>query len=101
MKKIILISILISILVISLSSCGVKTITYPDGQGKIFSKQFTIVKNTHSFNSEGCYYIYDNNTKIMYLYVTGGNRAGLTPYYIIVDGKPTIAIYGVNYEYQE
>ena len=99
MRKIILISILIGILIISLSSCGVKTITYPDGQEKMLSKQFTIVKKTHLFGSEGCYYIYDNNTKIMYLYVTGGNRAGLTPYYIVIDEKPTIAIYGVNYEY--
>ena len=101
MRKIILISILISILIISLNGCGVKTITYPDGQEKMLSKQFTIVKKTRLFGSESCYYIYDNNTKIMYLYIQGGYHASMCPYYIVVNGKPTVAIYGINYEYQE
>ena len=99
MKKIISISILISILIVSLSSCSVRTKTYPDGQEKMLSKQFTVVKKTHIFGSETCYYIYDNNTKVMYLYTCGGNRASMCPYYIVINGKPAIAIYGVNYEY--
>ena len=99
MKKIISISILISILIIILSGCGVKTTTYPDGQEKMLSKQFTVIKETRLIGDENCYYIYDNNTKIMYLYTRGGYYATMCPYYININGEPTIAIYGVNYEY--
>ena len=101
MRKIILISILISILIISLSSCDVKTTTYPDGQEKMLSKQFTIVKEIHLSGDATFYYIYDNNTKIMYLYTHSVHRGTMCPYYININGEPTIAIYGVNYECQE
>ena len=61
---------------------------------------FVVIKKEGSF---GDYWklMYDKNTKIVYMYLQDGYRAGLSPYYIIVNGEPTIAIYGVNYEYQE
>lgn len=41
---------------------------------------------------------YDPQTMICYLKVTGYYRLGISPYYIIgEDGKPEIAVYGVNY----
>lgn len=101
MKKIISILILVVLIGILLCGCGVKTTTYPDGREKMLSKQFTVIKKTHLFGDENCYYIYDNNTKIMYLYTHGGYHATMCPYYININGEPTIAIYGVNYEYQE
>lgn len=104
MKKIILILfsiLLISIVIISLSSRSVKITTYPDKQTKMLSKQFTIIKEISLLNDAYCYYIYDNNTKIMYLYTQKGYGATMCPYYVIINGEPTIAIYGVNYKYQE
>lgn len=97
MKKI-TISILICALAIILCACGVRTATYPDGQRKELSDQFTLIKKVGSsaFNN-ACYYIYDNDTKIVYLYTRGGYHATMCPYYIIEDGVPAIAVYGVNW----
>lgn len=42
---------------------------------------------------------YDPTTKICYMQVEGLYRLALSPYYIIgEDGKPEIAVYGVNYK---
>lgn len=42
--------------------------------------------------------LYDPETKIVYMQIHSGYTAGLSPYYIIgEDGKPEIAVYGVNY----
>ena len=98
MKKII-ISILICALAISLCACDIKTKTYSDGQQKWLSDEFTTIKKVDSiiFIDNGCYYIYDNETKIVYLYTRSGYHATMCPYYIIENGEPTIAVYGVNY----
>lgn len=97
MKKLI-IFIMICALTISLCACGIKTITYPDGQKKGLSDQFIIIKEINGgvFDNT-CYYIYDNDTKIVYLYTCGGSHATMCPYYIIEDGVPAIAVYGVNW----
>ena len=43
--------------------------------------------------------VYDPETKIVYVIIVEGNRAGISPYYIInKDGQPEIAVYGVNYK---
>lgn len=99
MKKII-IFILICALAISLCACGVRTTTYPDGQRKELSGQFTLIKKvSHGIFDNECCYIYDNDTKIVYLYTRGGYHATMCPYYIInKNNKLVIAIYGVNYE---
>ena len=98
MKKL-LISILICALAISLCACGIKTTIYPDGQKKHLSDEFTVIKEVdrEKLTDNTCYYIYDNNTKIVYLYTFGGYNATMCPYYIIVNNEPTLAIYGVNY----
>ena len=101
MKKIISILILVILTGMLLCGCGVKTTTYPNEQKKMLSKQFTVIKSVILLGDENCYYIYDNNTKIVYLYTRTGYHATMCPYYININGEPTIAIYGVNYEYQE
>lgn len=97
MKKII-ISILICALAIVLCACGTKTTNYPDGQKTALSNQFTVIKivDGGAFDNS-CYYLYDKETKIVYLYTIGGYHATMCPYYIIVNNEPTLAIYGVNY----
>lgn len=98
MKKL-LILILICVLAIVLCACSIKTKTYPDGQNKFLSDEFTIIKEVDGgiFADKTCYYIYDNNTRIVYLYTLDGYHATMCPYYIIVNNEPTLAIYGVNY----
>lgn len=42
--------------------------------------------------------LYDFETKVVYMQIHSGYTAGLSPYYIIGEnGKPEIAVYGVNY----
>lgn len=96
MKKII-ISILICALAISLCACEIKTKTYPDEQKQMLSGQFAIIKEVGGGLNYTCYYIYDNETKIVYLFTVGGSRSTMCPYYIIENNQPTNAIYGVNY----
>ena len=98
MKKII--SILILVILIGILLCGCSHKTYTDSNKSIFQNKFAIIREDEGFSND-IYLIYDKETKIVYLYIGEGHRGGLTPYYIVVDGKPTIAIYGVNYEYQE
>lgn len=95
MKKI-TISILICALAIILCACGVRTTAYPDGQKKYLSDEFTLIKKVNG-PGNNCYYIYDNNTKIVYLYTRGSYNGTMCPYYIIEDGVPAIAVYGVNW----
>lgn len=48
---------------------------------------------------DGSQLLYDPETKVIYMWVHGGNRAGISPYYVIgQDGRPEIAVYGVNYK---
>lgn len=99
MKKII-ISILICALAIILCACGIKTETYSDSRQRCLSGDFTAIKKVFDrepFVYNACYYIYDNETKIVYLYTEGNYYATMCPYYIIENGEPTIAVYGVNY----
>ena len=98
MKKII--SILILIVLTGMLLCGCSHKTYPEGSKSILQNNFTILREDKAFDNE-IYLICDKQTKIIYLYIIGIYRMGLSPYYIVVDGEPTIAIYGVNYEYQE
>ena len=94
MKKIISISILI--ILISILLCGCYHKTYTDDNKTIYNR-FILIREDSSPITGDIRLAYDKNTKIVYLFVA----YGMSPYYIIVDGKPTVAIYGVNYTYQE
>lgn len=63
------------------------------------SEQFiTIERNSEGILGEVSQYVYDKDTKIVYLYTFGGSHATMCPYYIIVDGAPQVAIYGETYK---
>lgn len=94
MKKII--SFLILIVFISVSLCGCYHKTYTDDSKTIYN-YFILIREDNDPIAGDTRLAYDKNTKIIYLFV----GRGMSPYYIVVDGEPTIAIYGVNYEYQE
>ena len=95
MKKII--SFLILIVIIGMLLCGCYHKTYTDDNKTIYH-YFVLIHEIIDPIIGDTRLAYDKNTKIVYLFV---NRDMLSPYYIIVDGEPTIAIYGVNYEYKE
>lgn len=98
MKKII--SILILVIITGMLLCGCSHKTYIDNNKLVFQNKFVVIREDKGLDDD-VYLIYDKYTKIVYLYIINGYRGGLTPYYTIVNGEPTIAIYGVNYEYQE
>lgn len=90
MKKLI-IFIMIFILAIGLCSC--KDFT------EDFGERFVTIKkeNAPHIFGNNCIFLYDKDTKIVYLYTMGGSHASMTVYYIMKNGVPTIAIYGQNY----
>jgi len=98
MKKIISISILIILIVTLLCGCSHKTYT-DSGKTKLYDK-FVVIREDTGPHGDVCL-MYDKDTKIIYLCIHYAYTSGLSPYYIIIDGEPTIAIYGVNYEIQK
>lgn len=92
MKKIISFLILIVFIILILCSCSHKT--YTDGSKTIYNC-FILIREDSDPIVGTTRLAYDKNTKIVYLFV----GYGMSPYYIVVNGEPTIAIYGVNYEY--
>lgn len=94
MKKVI--SILILVIFIGTLLCSYSHKTYTDGNKTMYN-YFTLIRVDRDPIAGDTRLAYDKNTKIVYLFV----GYGMSPYYIVIDGKPTIAIYGVNYEYQE
>lgn len=90
MKKLIVLIILFT-LIFTLCACG-------PSKGQQTIKNFILIKSYDSgFFYNDSYYLYDINTNVVYLYTCAGSHATMCPYYVIVDGAPTIAIYGVNY----
>jgi len=94
MKKILLVTGLL-ILVFILTGCT--TVTDDNGvERKIEYGLITIDKVSRNGGFEICY---DPTTKICYMKLSSVYMLGVSPYYIIGnDGKPEIAIYGVNYK---
>lgn len=94
MKKILLI---ISLLILACTLTGCATVT--DENGVERSIQFGLVildKVSGNGDFEICY---DPTTKVCYMKILAGHGICLSPYYIIGnDGKPEIAVYGVNYK---
>ena len=93
MKKII--SFLILIIFVGILLCGCYHKTYTDNNKTIYN-YFILIHEDIDPIVGNTRLAYDKNTKIVYLFL---NRDMLSPYYIVVNGEPTIAIYGVNYEY--
>ena len=98
MKKVI--SILILVILTGILLCGCSHKTYTDGSKTDLYGKFVVIREDTGLQGDICL-MYDKNTKIVYLNIANNYRSGLSPYYTIINGEPTIAIYGVNYEYQE
>jgi len=98
MKKYILIIILI-ITCLVLSGCVSTTkesyLGYPQEHEVIYGN-YAVVKEIESNGRVTL--VYDINTRIMYQIITSANRCGICEYYIRVNNKPEIAIYGYNYK---
>ncbi len=94
MKRILLI-VCVILLVITLTGCARVT----DDYGIERSVSYGLV-TIDKVSGDGYFEIcYDPTTKICYMKITGYYRLAVSPYYIIGnDGKPEIAIYGVNYK---
>lgn len=93
MKKLIII-LMICVLTIGLCACS----NSAKEQQMEIRTQFIIFKYYDGgFFETSFYYMYDRDTKVVYLYTSGGSHATMCPYYIIVDDIPTLAIYGRNY----
>lgn len=93
MKRIIVI-LLIIVFAFMATSCGT------DNKATESSNEFAFfVKIAHYYNTQfgDTEFFYDPFTKIVYVYIVGYHRAGLSPYYIIENGEPVIAQYGINW----
>lgn len=91
MKKLIIVLIMFAI-IISLTGCT----KIKDENGEYVNSSYGLIEIKGEHQK---LLLYDPETKVVYLYINGPYRAGISPYYVIGEnGKPEIAIYGVNYK---
>lgn len=99
--KRLLIGLLVSGLALSCTGCGDEVIN--DNGKKVSSYgQFIEIKtnNYTDSNANSTYqkFMYDKDTKIVYVYTERSYSTSAMPYYVLDEnGKPEIAIYGENY----
>lgn len=99
-KKIVLVILLILILIIT-CSCGRTKVTDDTGQEREMFYGLIIVDTLYDAGGmieQTLYVVYDRQTKICYLMAFGASELAISPYYIVKNGKPEIAIYGKNYK---
>lgn len=100
--KKLLVGLLVSGLVFSFTGCG-DTITNDNGEKVSIYGQFIEIKRNNYTDSGGNstdqIFMYDRNTKIVYVYTERSYSTSTTPYYVLDEnGKPEIAVYGENYK---
>lgn len=99
--KRLLIGLLVSGLALSFAGCGDEVIN--DNGEKVSSYgQFIEIKRNHYTDSmaKSTYqrFMYDKDTKIVYVYTESSYSTSTMPYYVLdKNGKPEIAVYGENY----
>lgn len=94
-KKIILCICLISMLLM-LVGCEKKTITDEFGRERVVEYGLIVIRSYEDGKQEICC---DPVTKVCYLKLYSAHLLALSPYYVIgEDGKPEIAVYGVNFK---
>ena len=91
MKKI-LIAIVLIICIFMFTSCSSYKVTEDSNEYGYFIKIISY-KDTDALTT----LMYDPITKIIYIKISAGYHAGISVYYTMIDGKPEIAIYGVNW----
>lgn len=99
--KKLLIGLLVSGLVLLFAGCGDKVIN-DNGENVSAYGQFIEIKRISYTDNLGKYtnqtFMYDKNTKIVYVYTERTYSTSAMPYYVLDEnGKPEIAIYGENY----
>lgn len=91
MKKILIALVLIAC-IFMLTGC----LSHPATED---SNEYGYFVKITSYNDPGEWttLMYDPVTKVIYVKISCAYQAGLSVYYTVVDGKPEIAIYGVNW----
>lgn len=100
--KRLLIGLFISGLVFSFTGCGGDEVINDKGEKISSYGQFIEIKtnNYTDSNANSTYqkFMYDKDTKIVYVYTERSYSTSAMPYYVLDEnGKPEIAIYGENY----
>lgn len=99
--KNLIVGLLMAGLALSFAGCGDKVIN--DKGEKVSSYgQFIEIKRNHYTDSRGNatyqIFMYDKDTKIVYVYTERSYSTSTMPYYALDEnGKPEIAVYGENY----
>lgn len=97
MKKVILVLLLAAVLFV-VAGCAKKVID-ENGVERETDYGLIVIEKSHSGIDGNREIAYDPITKVCYVVIDDTYRAGISPYYIIgADGKPEIAVYGVNYK---
>ena len=92
--KKLLIGLLVSGLALSFAGCGGDEVINDSGE-KVSSYGHYTDSNT---NATDQIFMYDKDTKIVYVYTERSYSTSTMPYYVLDEnGKPEIAVYGENY----
>lgn len=94
MKKAIC-GIFVCALMVMLCGCGVNRIVDESGKTRTKYGPFVEVMKYKAWMQYNMCLAYDEGTKIVYIMTDAGG--GISPYYIVYNGQPTIAIYGKNF----
>ena len=99
--KKLLIGLLVSGLTLSFTGCGDKVVNDKGEKVQSFG-QFIEIKRNHYVDSRANatdqIFMYDKDTKIVYVYTERSYSTSTMPYYVLNEnGKPEIAVYGENY----
>ena len=99
--KRLLIGLLVSGLAFSFTGCGDEVINDNGEKVSSYGQFIEIKTNNYTDSNENSTYqkfMYDKDTKIVYVYTERSYSTSAMPYYVLDEnGKPEIAIYGENY----
>ena len=99
--KKLLIGLLVSGLALSFTGCGDKVINDKGEKVSTYGQFIEIKRNSYTDNSGNSVnqtFMYDKDTKIVYVYTERSYSTSTMPYYVLNEnGKPEIAVYGENY----
>ena len=101
--KKLLIGLLVSGLALSFTGCGGDEVINEKGEKVSSYGQFIEIKRNHytdsNTNATDQIFMYDKDTKIVYVYTERSYSTSTMPYYALDEnGKPEIAVYGENYD---
>lgn len=100
--KNLIVGLLMAGLTLSFTGCGGDEVINDKGEKVSSYGQFIEIKRNHYTDSRGNatyqIFMYDKDTKIVYVYTERSYSTSTMPYYVLNEnGKPEIAIYGENY----